>query len=153
MKMDLKKVLNFTLILLLLQSGYSTEEASPTEETPTEVTTDTPEENSGTEADPEADLNDTLTASEMNLLNLPDCNVKILNAYGFTGQKRGLSQELGMCPGIKESCCTNEDQLKLYEMWIAAKGKEHLENKFKIQTEVVNIKKLISRFTTHWSKN
>ena len=137
--MDLKKILNFTLILLLLQTVYSTEEAQTTEQAPEQETGDSPQEKAEKEqTGSDVDLNETdISVGELNQLHLQDCNTKLMNSLGFKSQKRGLEMELAMCPGLTHSCCVVEDQLTMYEMWVAAKGKEHLENKFKIQTEVI----------------
>lgn len=144
MKVNLKKVLIFTLIMLFSQTVYSTEAAEATEQTPSGETPDSADQ-TGSEETPAPEggeaksLDDSvIQGSELHLLHLPKCNKKMLNAFGFQGEPRGLEMELGMCPSVKHSCCKNEDQVTMYEMWIAAKGKDHLENKFKIQTGVDN---------------
>ena len=144
MKLNLKNVLIFTLILLFSQTVYTTEEAETTDQPSTEEQTEPPAETTGDveagggEKAGGASLDDSMiNGNEIHQLHLQKCNKKIMNAFGFLSEDRGLEMELGMCPSVKHSCCKLEDQVTMYEMWIAAKGKDHLENKFKIQTGVI----------------
>jgi len=131
MKMNLKKSISFIFILLLTSQVYSNE---PDKAATGDGTTP---EGSDKAKKPEDQT--------------PKCNTKILTEFGLKGQETATEMALEMCPTVKNSCCLKEDQLTLFDLWVTGKGKEHLENKFKVQTGVRRHKEeLTNRFMMVW---
>jgi hypothetical protein len=116
MKMNLKKSLTFTLILLLTSQVYSNESGQATTDA------NAAPDQAGADKKP-ADAGQ-------------KCNMKMLKDFGFKGQETATEMELSMCPTVKQSCCAKEDQLMMYDLWVTGKSQENLESKFRTQSEV-----------------
>jgi hypothetical protein len=116
MKMNLKKNISFILILLLTSQVYSSE----SDQTQTADSSNPDGQGKAKKAEDSAQK----------------CNTKLLAEFGLKGQETATELNLDMCPTVKNSCCTKEDQLSWFDLWVTGKGREHLENKFKLQTGV-----------------
>ncbi len=75
-----------------------------------------PEENpeGDLEENPEGDLEEEPT--NLSKINLA-CNQEFLMNFGLTGTEKPIEEPLEMCPSVKHSCCTKNDQLKIFERW------------------------------------
>lgn len=67
---------------------------------------------------------------------MKSCNKPLLESIGFQGFKKPKKQKLGMCPQITDSCCTNDDQLNIYENWVVNLEEEAIKNLFAKHREV-----------------
>lgn len=64
------------------------------------------------------------------------CDRKIQQAIGFEGTVYPTTTSLDMCPHIKHSCCTKQDQLKMYTNWIERNEQEALTNRLKQHRDI-----------------
>lgn len=116
MKIYLKKSIILTLILSLVIPTHSTEATPATDQS------------TGADATAQADAKPAAPQEK--------CNIKLVEDLGLKGQENATEVELAMCPTVKKSCCLVEDQLTMFDLWVTGKGKAHLENRFKNQTNV-----------------
>ena len=54
------------------------------------------------------------------------CDRNMLFALGFLGYQEPVRQKLDMCLDIDYTCCTEEDQLEIYNNWIMGNERDHL---------------------------
>lgn len=68
--------------------------------------------------------------------NVRRCNRKIQQSMGMKGLYYPEKSKLDMCPTIDYTCCTVEDQLKIYEFWVTGKEEENLEARLEFHRKV-----------------
>lgn len=49
--------------------------------------------------------------------DVPNCQVPLMQSYGFSGRNVSNETEVPMCKNIKHSCCNYEDQLWMHRNW------------------------------------
>lgn len=59
-----------------------------------------------------------------------------MKAFGLKGIKNSKYGAVEMCAGIKNSCCTKEDQMVMYGNWIAGKQEEKIVHRYKVLSTV-----------------
>jgi len=59
------------------------------------------------------------------------CNTGFMKAFGLKGMKQSKFTTVEMCAGVKNSCCTKEDQMVMYGNWIAGKQEEKIIHRYK----------------------
>lgn len=59
------------------------------------------------------------------------CNTGFMRAFGMKGMKNSKFTAVEMCSGVKNSCCTKEDQMVMYGNWISGKQEEKISNRYK----------------------
>ena len=57
------------------------------------------------------------------------CNQKLLQTYGMVGFSHAKEMTLDMCGAIKNSCCQEKDQLKIYESWVEELEESNLKER------------------------
>lgn len=45
------------------------------------------------------------------------CNVDIMNRYLLTGREQSISNQMKICPTVRESCCTVSDEVSIHVLW------------------------------------
>ena len=72
-----------------------------------------------------------LLLSQTNLLaNSLKCNTGFMRAFCMKGRKDSRFGSVEMCAGIKNSCCTQEDQMVMYGSWISGKTEEKISHRY-----------------------
>lgn len=66
------------------------------------------------------------------------CNRPLLISLGFTGYDKPQNQKLEMCNNITHSCCTETDQLNIFESWVQDLEEESLKKILDTHKEVYN---------------
>ena len=117
--MNLKKSLIFCIILLLSAEKYLASEGQGTSNANASGT--------GKPGDPNA---------KPLIPTTPKCNLKFLKLLGLEGTEYAAETGMTFFPSVKSTCCTQKDELMLYDIWITGKAKENLQNKFNIQAGV-----------------
>lgn len=59
------------------------------------------------------------------------CNTGFMRAFGLKGRKDSRFGAVEMCSGVKESCCTHEDQMVMYGAWVSGKTHEKISHRYK----------------------
>lgn len=66
----------------------------------------------------------------------PVCRAPLITAFGLSGNDGPAPGRLGMCHQIKNSCCSNYDQLVLYENWEFSHEHSNLLDRLQYQRDV-----------------
>ena len=87
------------------------------------------------------------TASNPFFTSLP-CHSEITKSYGLDGIKNSQPNDINMCPGMMNSCCTTSDVITIYESWTAESGKPAIKSRFEFyqkqfQTVVKTMKQVV----------
>lgn len=69
---------------------------------------------------------------------MQSCKREILSSYGLSGVPVAVKEKLEMCPTVKTSCCTREDQLSIYTNWIANNEKDRVYLKYEETEKTYN---------------
>lgn len=64
------------------------------------------------------------------------CNQEVLKTYGMEGLAKPKEMALDMCTHVSMSCCSHQDQAKIYENWETNKESEKLKKRFHYHTRV-----------------
>ena len=76
----------------------------------------------------------------------------MVNNFGLKGNLivKKVRKTLEMCPKIKYSCCTYEDQLKIYENWIINKEYDNVKGRLTFYSRLYKeILKIASEVNDH----
>lgn len=46
------------------------------------------------------------------------CNQRMMESFGFEGQQQETLETLTMCPDVSLSCCTQKDQMVMYNRYV-----------------------------------
>lgn len=65
-----------------------------------------------------------------------ECDKEFLVSMGVIGLEQSKKLELEMCPTIRQSCCSIEDQINIYEFWIQGGEKKNLDERLAYHREV-----------------
>lgn len=127
--MFLKFIFSKPILLLLLL-------LSCTPQTPTNPVPDpnTPVVSSTTNATISSNTTSSNTTSSTKPLLI--CQQTLLQSYGLTGFPFPVQTYMPFCPGIKSSCCTAKDGLRIYEYWVGDNTAINLQNKMKYYQSV-----------------
>ena len=129
--MNLKKAAVPVLILLFV--GFSLSQVDPDAKiTPPSNEADS----SGTPKEANDDAGENANKDGKSKHKKQKCHKKALEGFGFVGESHAKEMELVMCPSVKNSCCTKEDQLMMYERWVIDKEGEDLKNRLDFQAQV-----------------
>lgn len=59
------------------------------------------------------------------------CNTGFMKAFGLKGRTHAKFGSVEMCSGVKNSCCTQEDQMVMYGAWISGKTQDKITHRYK----------------------
>ena len=115
MKFERKKYFIWVVLVLLMVDWHN---AAIKLESKTK-----PVQEDNTQIQAETTKNDT---TDTRKLKTYQCDRSMLLALGFMGYQEPVKQKLDMCLDIDFSCCTEEDQLEIYNNWIFGKERDDL---------------------------
>lgn len=70
------------------------------------------------------------------------CNPKLMRTFRLQGLKYSVSQEMEICPTVRDTCCTIIDQVRIMELWKKTsfpRIKTHIENMKKWDHKVLGL--------------
>lgn len=63
-----------------------------------------------------------------------ECNKKLLNTFRLKGLKYSISEEMEICPTVRDTCCSMFDQIEILQLW-------RKTSFFKIQDHYIELEK------------
>ena len=72
-----------------------------------------------------------LSSNDLLAISSTKCNTGFMRSFGLKGIKHSQFGAVEMCAGVKNSCCTKEDQMIMYGNWIAGKQEEKITHRYK----------------------